>query len=267
FSCLPTRIRTRSSCYPRPDDTAWDPSHTRKLRCPCRTGAAGSAGSSSGRQRAPRRCFSGRGNDRPGNRTNVRARNGRSRQQRRARRKPVMRLLLSLIGMVLVNVLPLSAEAASVHARFDLDDRRGAPFPSDRFTTEDPSQNTGRRVNLPKPDCGTRPSDCDDLDVINALDGFNVQPRLSIPFDGAIDAASVSSQTVFIVRLGSTLRNREHDDQNSRQIIGINQVVWDVATNTLHAESDEILDQHTRYALIVTRGVRDTQGHPVEAAE
>jgi hypothetical protein len=56
-------------------------------------------------------------------------------------------------------------------------------------------------------------------------------------------------------------------DHHGRHIIGINQVVWDVATNTLHAESDEILDQHTRYALIVTRGVRDTLGHPVEAAE
>src|SRR5262249_20079167 len=117
---------------------------------------------------------------------------------------------------------PSLGAAATVRALFDLDDRRGSPFPSDHFTTADATQNTGRRVNLPKPDCGTRPSDCDDLDVINALDGFNVQPRLSIPFDGAIDVASVSSQTVFIVRLGSTLRNREHDDQNSRQIIGIN---------------------------------------------
>src|SRR5207249_2162786 len=46
----------------------------------------------------------------------------------------------------------------------------------------------------------------------------------------------------------------------------INQTVWDVATNTLHVESDELLDQHTRYALIVTRGVHDPAGHPVEAS-
>ncbi|HLC42406.1 MAG TPA: hypothetical protein VJO34_12400, partial [Methylomirabilota bacterium] len=50
-------------------------------------------------------------------------------------------------------------------------------------------------------------------------------------------------------------------------MIGINQVVWDPATNTLHAESDELLDQHTRYALIVTRGARDLLGDPVEASE
>ena len=51
------------------------------------------------------------------------------------------------------------------------------------------------------------------------------------------------------------------------QIVGINQTVWDVATNTLHVESDELLDQHTRYALIVTRGVHDADGQPVEASD
>jgi pimeloyl-ACP methyl ester carboxylesterase len=43
--------------------------------------------------------------------------------------------------------------------------------------------------------------------------------------------------------------------------------VWDVATNTLHLEADELLDQHTSYALIVTQGLRDTLGHPVEPAK
>src|SRR5262249_41154024 len=52
---------------------------------------------------------------------------------------------------------------------------------------------------------------------------------------------------------------------NGGQVVGINQIVWDPVTNTLHAESDELLDQHTRYALIVTNGVRDTAGDPVEA--
>jgi hypothetical protein len=174
-----------------------------------------------------------------------------------------MRWLLSLTGVVLVNVLPLAAaEAASVHARFDLDDRRGVPFPSDRFTMEDPSQNTGLRVNVPKPDCAVRPTDCFNLDVINTLDGFNVQPRLSIPFDGAIDVTSISSRTVFLVRLGDTLPGGE----GGGQIIALNQIVWDVPTSTLLAESNELLDQHTRYALLVTKDVRDRDGKPVKAA-
>jgi hypothetical protein len=139
----------------------------------------------------------------------------------------------------------------------------GGPFPSDRFTVNDPTQNTGLRVNLPKPDCAARPSDCEDLDVINTLDGFNLQPRLSLPFDGPIDAVTVNSDTVFLLSLGSTL---DPDDRGGRRV-GINQVVWDQLTNTLHVQADEQLDEHTRYALFVTSGVRDGRGAPVEASE
>ena len=154
------------------------------------------------------------------------------------------------------------APAAAVQALFDLETPTGGPFPSDRFTVDDRSHNTRIRVSLPLPNCGARPSDCDDLRVINTLDGFNLQPRLSVPFDGAIDVATATSQTVFLIGLGSTLG---HGD--SGQVIGINQVVWDPERNVLHAESDEFVDQHTRYALIVTRGVRDLFGTPVEATE
>ena len=88
-------------------------------------------------------------------------------------------------------------------ALFDVENRRGSPFPSDRFTLPDPDQKTGIRVNLTKPDCDSRPTDCQDIDVINTLDGFNLQPRISIPFDGPIDLGSISRSTVFIVSLAS----------------------------------------------------------------
>ena len=42
-------------------------------------------------------------------------------------------------------------------------------------------------------------------------------------------------------------------------------MVWDPVTFTLHVESDELLDQHTRYGLIVTRAVKDINRDPVEA--
>ena len=89
----------------------------------------------------------------------------------------------------------------AVHARFDLTDPRGGPFPSNRFTEFDPSNLTGRRVNLPLPDCSTHPDDCEDIATINTLDGFNLQPRIAIPFDGPIDAATVTSETVLLLRL------------------------------------------------------------------
>jgi hypothetical protein len=39
--------------------------------------------------------------------------------------------------------------------------------------------------------------------------------------------------------------------------VGIDQVVWDTDTKTLHVESNDLLDQHTRYVLIVSKDVRD----------
>jgi hypothetical protein len=148
----------------------------------------------------------------------------------------------------------------STFAAFDLGSPDGGPFPSDRFTVADPSQLTNRRVNLPLPDAASRPSDYADLTVINTLDGFNLQPRLSIPFSGPIDVSTVNSRTVFLIKLGDPTS----PDELGGQVVGINQTVWDVATNTLHVESDELLEQHTRYALIVTRGMRDTDGQAVQ---
>jgi predicted esterase len=126
------------------------------------------------------------------------------------------------------------------------------------------------------PDCDQRPSsDCADVAVINTLDGFNVQPRLSIPFDGLIDVDSVSGNTVLLIRLGDVSCQRDKDDDRCDEdaeelrphVIGIDQVVWDPATFALHVQSAELLDQHTRYALVVTRGIRDAAGRPVEPTE
>src|SRR5947209_12881586 len=168
---------------------------------------------------------------------------------------PQYRRFVAVAATVLILVPGL---AFAVETLFDLSSPTSAPFPSDRFTVDDHEQQTGLRVSLPKPNCGVRPSDCADIDVINTLDGFNLQPRLSIPFSGPVDVSTVSSRTVFLVRLS-------HGDGGDP--VGINQIVWDPATNTLHAESDELLDQHTRYALVVTNGVLDANGRPVQASE
>src|SRR2546428_3771956 len=126
----------------------------------------------------------------------------------------------------------------------------GQPFPSNLYTTPDASQITGLRVDLPKPNCTARPSDCADIAVLDTLDGFNIQPRISIPFSGRIDPSTVSSSTVFLVGPGD-------------HVVGINQAVWEPATNTLHVESDEQLAQDTTYLLVVSRGVHDVNGEPL----
>src|SRR5262249_28556837 len=148
----------------------------------------------------------------------------------------------------------------STAAAFDLASPDAGPFPSDRFTVADSSQLTGRRVHLPLPDRATHPSDYDDVTLLNTLDGFNLQPRLSISFSGPIDVTTVSSSTVFLIKLADPAAPEE----GGGQVVGINQTVWDVATNTLHVESDELLDQHTRYPLIVTRGIHDADGQPLQ---
>ena len=158
--------------------------------------------------------------------------------------------------------LPLTASAAGVHVVISHDPERTL-FPSDQFAVLDFTQNTFLRVHLPKPDCRSQTVACEDIDVLNTFDGFSVQPRLSVPFTGAIDVASVTSDTVFVVSLGSTLGGGATGNTFGHKI-GINQIVWDPATLTLHAEPDHVLEPHTRYALIVTSGVRDAHGHAID---
>jgi hypothetical protein len=175
--------------------------------------------------------------------------------------------VLMLTAVARLHALNSGAQSTSAHvvrALFSLDHPHTGPFPSDVFTVADPRHNTGRRVNLPYPACSVRVSDCEDLDVINTLDGFGLQTRLSIPFDGPIDVNTATGDTVFLINLGSTLHR---DGHRPGTVVGINQIVWDVFTQTLHVESDELLAQHTRYALIVTNGLRDTSGRSVEAAD
>jgi len=160
-----------------------------------------------------------------------------------------------VLFLVLLFSLALPSLAqAGVQPSYDLSTPEGSPFPSDRWTAVDWSQPTGLRVELPKPDCAARPSDCADIDVLNTLDGFNVQPRISIPFTGAIDPASVSSSSVFLIRIPD------------HAITGVNQVVWEPAADTLHVESDQLLRQRTAYILVVTNRVRDASGEPIESA-
>src|SRR3954466_11745342 len=136
----------------------------------------------------------------------------------------------------------------------------GAPFPSNRYTVFDGSSDLFRRVNLPKPDCSVRVSDCQDIDVINTLDGFSTQPRITVPFTGAIDPATVNSDTIFLVNLGDTLTSQGFGDR-----VGINQVIWDPLTRTLVFQSDQLLQQHARYLLVITDGVRDATGKKIKS--
>ena len=174
------------------------------------------------------------------------------------------RTTILLVAALLL--MPALASAAT-HPLFNLGSPTQSPFPSDRFTVFDFQQRTGLRVNMPLPNCASRPSDCADLTLVNQLDGFNLQPRLSIPFDGAIDVSTVNSHTVFLIRLPGRGLHEVEFEHFHPHVIGINQIVWDPASNTLFAESDDHLTEDANYALIVTTGVHDSQGHPIAASD
>ena len=125
------------------------------------------------------------------------------------------------------------------------------PFPTNLETRFDPTQLTGLRVALPKPDCATHPSDCADVAVLNTLDGFNVDARVSIPFSGPIDLSTVTPDTVFLV-----------DPHGQRT--PLDRLVWTPATNTLHGLPHTYLDQHTPYLLVVTDGVKAADGSALD---
>ncbi|MGH7349603.1 MAG: hypothetical protein ACREI6_06275, partial [Candidatus Rokuibacteriota bacterium] len=142
---------------------------------------------------------------------------------------------------------PTAAVAAEVHAL----------FPSDRQTVPDPRQSTGRRVALALPDCGTDPAGCDEIRLVNELDGFSVNPRAAIRFSGPIDLASLTRASAFILPLSA---------EPLPSPVGLSQLVWDGPTHTLYARPERILLQGRRYALVLTTKVLDDGGQPLAPA-
>ena len=140
---------------------------------------------------------------------------------------------------------------------------QGSPFPSDSLTVPDAAQITGKRVNLPLPDCNVQAALCAELALINQLDGFNVQPRIAVSFSGPIDTSTLRAGILFVAL--DNLTSDEIGLQKPGDTIAINQVVWDPATNTAYAKPDAALDQHRRYLLVVTDALQDASGNPVSA--
>lgn len=152
--------------------------------------------------------------------------------------------------------------AAGVTVRFDPATPSVGPFPTDFLTVADTAQKTGRRVNLPLPDCRTQPSSCEETGLLNQLDGFNIQPRVRVQFSGAVNPDTLRSG-IFVVWLDK-LTGEEPGLQPAGHFTTINQVVYDPPTLTAYGKTDEALDQRRRYLLVVTDAVRDASGDGVE---
>ena len=127
-------------------------------------------------------------------------------------------------------------------------------FPSDRLTTPDPRQSTGRGVALPLPDCAVDAAGCDEVRLLNELDGFSVNPRIAVRFSGPIALESLTRTSAFIVPLWS---------EPLPTPIGLAQLVWDGESHTLYARPERYLLQARRYALVLTSKVLDEGGQPL----
>ncbi|MEO8131576.1 MAG: Ig-like domain-containing protein, partial [Bryobacteraceae bacterium] len=152
---------------------------------------------------------------------------------------------------------------ADTLVRFDPSNPAVGPYPTDFLTVPDSAQKTGRRVNLPLPDCTAKPSDCQDIALLNQLDGFNLQPRIRVRFSGPINPGTLRAGIAFVWL--DNLTTEEHGLQPLGHVTLINQVIYDPANNTAYAKPDEFFDQHRRYALVVTDAVKDAAGASVKA--
>lgn len=163
---------------------------------------------------------------------------------------------------LLLVCLPALASAAGVRVQFDPRDPQTGPFPTDFLTTSDGAQRTFRRVNLPMPDCNTRPSDCGEVRLINSLDGFSPNARLTVRFSGAINPETLKGGLSYVWL--NQLQAGRQPVKPEGTLTAANQVVYDPATNTGYAKPDLILEGARRYLVIVTDAVRDRAGDPVE---
>ena len=126
-------------------------------------------------------------------------------------------------------------------------------FPNNRFVVRDGANLSGLRVNLPVPACNdANYSICDDIRLLNLQDGFDTRPRVTIPFSGPIDVASVTPASVYISGPGGFRT-------------GLTQLVWDPAANVLAGQSDAYLNEATTYTINVTGALRSASGAPVDA--
>jgi hypothetical protein len=157
-------------------------------------------------------------------------------------------LLLTLALLAALAPMPASAARVQVLNGSSPETRI---MPSNLFTVADSAQLTGLRINLPVPACNSGNSSiCDNLRLLNLQDGFDLRPRVTVPFSGPIDVASVTPADFYVTGPGGFRTP-------------IIQLVWDPAAHVLAGEPSDFLLEATRYRVVVGSSIRDTAGQPV----
>jgi hypothetical protein len=160
---------------------------------------------------------------------------------------PVAVLAAALLTSGAVAAVPAAAATGSVALRNGTTPET-RPFPDNAFTVADTAQATGRRVNLPVAGCSAQGSSlCDDLALVNQLDGFDIRPRVTLPFTGVVDLKTVTPTTV-------------HIDGPGGFSTGLVQLTQDRTSGTVAGYPDRYLAPDTAYTLVVASGVKAADG-------
>lgn len=159
-----------------------------------------------------------------------------------------------IVVAILMLVSPWSLARAENTAAFSFSPgtQWEVPFPNDIFTQGNAEMVTKRRVNLPLPADPGLVSERLDIESVNVLDGFSIFPRITIPLAGAVpDVDTFTSANVFLVVLSPS-------DQRGT-VIPIDQRIIDntvPGAPRLIFAPDEYLREASRYAVVVTSGLR-----------
>ncbi len=168
-------------------------------------------------------------------------------------------LRVGAVGLFIMTSLLVPTRASAAGVTVLQGNHYGARiFPDNFFTVPDATEVTGLRVNFREgidfPTCdSTNYSICDAFAMLNNLDGFDLQPRVTVPLTGAVKLSSVDDSDFYIT------------DANGVFVSGLRQLVFDPASNTLSGISDQFLTEDTPYRVVVTSGVQDSAGNPISA--
>jgi hypothetical protein len=167
------------------------------------------------------------------------------------RRPAALAALVAICAALIVAATTASAAAVTIGSGTTPE---ATVFPSDAFTVADSAQVTGRRLALPTPaGCTADPalSICDDIRLINQLDGYDLRPRITIPFSGPIDVRSVTADSVYV----------QKPDGSRTKLV---QLVFDPDRNVLAGQPQDVLVESTTYTIVIAAGLRDATGAAVD---
>jgi len=167
----------------------------------------------------------------------------------------------TMLRLLAVALLARSLAAAGTTVLFDPSTPETGPFPTDFLTLPDPLQKSGLRIDIPVPDCASQYTACQEAGLADQLDGFSIRARVRVRFSADVNTATLPGG-VFLVALDN-LTTDEPGIYKPGDRIPIDQPVYDPSTHTLYAKPNNVLDQHRRYALVVTDAVKDTSGAAV----